>query len=394
MTLEVRRLGRGRRGGGRAAVAAEWGGPAGAAAGAAGTPGGREGRLRACRPRATNGLCGNSALEPRQLGPGLGVAARRTTGTGRAGRAPRRAARSRGSPRGSSRSGRSPSARSGGSSGRSSRPGSARGRASGGTRGSARASPRRSVRLGVDVEQPLVLLERLLGGGLVAVGRVLLLEVGLAGAELGVVGARVLRVEREELAVGRDGEHVVAGAALLEVAVGERDARVGLVLALGEGVDQAPVVLPRRLPVLLRDWPSRPASQTISSEALASDSRSSWWLAQAGSATSASAASERSASRAAPGSTRHSRARPSARATVERKPRSRRGGSGVGEGVFHVALLGLLALDPEGPPGDALDEAQHLVEGDSLASSHVIHGAGPAGKRGRAHGARRCRRRR
>jgi hypothetical protein len=55
--------------------------------------------------------------------------------------------------------------------------------------------------LWVHVEEPLVLLEGLVGGRLVAVRAVLLLEVRLPRPELGIVGLGVLRIEGQELAV-------------------------------------------------------------------------------------------------------------------------------------------------------------------------------------------------
>src|SRR4029453_4296773 len=146
-------------------------------------------------------------------------------------------------------------------------------------------------------------------------------EIGLAGAELRVVGARVTRVERQELPVGRDGQHVVGRAALLVIRVGEGDAGVRLVLALREGVDQALVVLPARLPVLLPDrllagLPDalvRGARERLEVELLAGARRQDGERQDGG---------EGASSQKRPRSHCHSRSRPSASATLERNPRS------------------------------------------------------------------------
>src|SRR5262245_35391282 len=103
----------------------------------------------------------------------------------------------------------------------------------------------------VEVEEPLVLAERLLGRGLVAVGAVLLLVVGLRHQVLGEVGPGVGRVEGEELPEGGDREDVVAGPALLEVALAEAEPGPRPVLAVGKAVHDPLVVLPGVVPLLL-----------------------------------------------------------------------------------------------------------------------------------------------
>jgi hypothetical protein len=106
-------------------------------------------------------------------------------------------------------------------------------------------------RVRIHVQQAFVLLERLQGRRLVAVGAVSLPVVGLAGLELGVVAARVRRVEGQELPILGDGQDVVGGAPLLEVGFRRAEPSPGEMLALGEAVDDPPVELSSALPLFL-----------------------------------------------------------------------------------------------------------------------------------------------
>jgi hypothetical protein len=68
---------------------------------------------------------------------------------------------------------------------------------------------------------------------------------------LRVIGARVGRVERQELAVLVDREHVAFERSLAQKRIGETQLRVGAISTLRIAVHQLPEILARREPVLL-----------------------------------------------------------------------------------------------------------------------------------------------
>ncbi len=183
------------------------------------------------------------------------------------------------------------------------------------------------ARGGIGLEEPLELAERLLGVRLVAVGAILLEEEAFADLVLRVVALGVRRVESQEIAVGRYGQDVVAGAAFPEVAVAQGEPRLGAVLALREAVDDTLEVLPGRFPVLLGRGlltglpddlvgvagQGRDVGRTL--VGARGEERGQEREEPRGALLAAHHAFSRIQS--------HSRRRPSARATVERKPRSR-----------------------------------------------------------------------
>ena len=101
------------------------------------------------------------------------------------------------------------------------------------------------------LEQHVELLDRLVRLGLVAPGLGHLRVVAHRQLELGVVGARAGREERQELAVFVDGQHLRRRRAVAQVGVGEPQLGIGAVRALRVGVDQRLEELAGREPALL-----------------------------------------------------------------------------------------------------------------------------------------------
>ena len=71
-------------------------------------------------------------------------------------------------------------------------------------------------RVRIEIQEALVLLERVQGLGLIAIGAALLPEVALRHLELRVIALGMGRVEGQELSIGADGQDVVRGPAFLK----------------------------------------------------------------------------------------------------------------------------------------------------------------------------------